>query len=73
MLLGIGLRKEIGDKLLSLNLPHLDFLEVTPENWMGVGGARKQLLKRATERYPLTTHGLSLSLGSRGSLWICSS
>lgn len=41
----------------------IDFLEVAPENWMGIGGRRGKAFRRYTERYPLICHGLSLSLG----------
>lgn len=40
------------------------FLEVAPENWIGVGGRHGRRFREFTERYPFTTHGLSLSLGS---------
>ena len=40
-----------------------DFLEVAPENWIGVGGAHGAALRELAERYPLSCHGLSLSLG----------
>jgi uncharacterized protein (UPF0276 family) len=41
----------------------VDFLECAPENWIGVGGAYGQSLARLAERFPLSCHGLSLSLG----------
>jgi uncharacterized protein (UPF0276 family) len=40
-----------------------DFLEVAPENWIGIGGAHGHALRALAERYPLSCHGLSLSLG----------
>jgi uncharacterized protein (UPF0276 family) len=40
-----------------------DFLEVAPENWIGIGGPHGAALHSLAERYPLTCHGLSLSLG----------
>jgi hypothetical protein len=42
----------------------VDFFEVAPENWIGVGGPLGRKLRWFTERYPFVTHGLSLSLGS---------
>lgn len=42
----------------------VDFLEVAPENWIGVGGRFGRQLRSYTERFPLFCHGLSLSLGS---------
>ena len=45
-----------------------DFLEVAPENWIGVGGRHGRAFRALTERYRFTTHGLSLSIGSRDPL-----
>jgi len=42
----------------------IDFLEFAPENWIGVGGKLGKNLRYFTERYPIVTHGLSLSIGS---------
>lgn len=41
----------------------IDFMEVAPENWIGVGGALGKRLRALTERLPFCCHGLSLSLG----------
>jgi uncharacterized protein (UPF0276 family) len=41
----------------------IDFLEVAPENWIGIGGRLGKRLRALTERTPLLCHGLSLSLG----------
>lgn len=41
----------------------VDFLEVAPENWINVGGARGKALRHFSERFPLVCHGLSLSIG----------
>lgn len=42
----------------------VDFLEVAPENWIGVGGKLGKNFRYFTERYPFIAHGLSLSIGS---------
>ena len=42
----------------------IDFYEVAPENWMGVGGSQGKAFRAFTERYPFACHGLSLSIGS---------
>lgn len=63
-MVGIGYRKEFSDKLLHSNSLRPDFIEVAPENWMGIGGYWKRELKKALEQYPLYCHGLSLSVGS---------
>lgn len=39
------------------------FLEVAPENWMGLGGRLGRRFREFTERYDFVTHGLSLSIG----------
>ncbi len=60
---GLGLRHDlIGD--MQADLPEqVEFLEIAPENWIRVGGARGKALRRLTEHYPLVCHGLSLSIG----------
>jgi len=42
----------------------VDFFEVAPENWIGVGGKLGKDFGWFTERYPFVAHGLSLSIGS---------
>ena len=42
----------------------VDFLELAPENWIGVGGRLGRQFRRLAGRFPLVCHGLSLSLGS---------
>lgn len=62
---GLGFRRDIADLLLNWgdeNRP--DFVELAPENWMSLGGASKVLLEKVAAQYPITTHGLSLSIGS---------
>jgi uncharacterized protein (UPF0276 family) len=46
--------------------PALDvaFFEVSPENYMRRGGYYPAALERIARRYPLVTHGLSLSIGA---------
>ena len=41
----------------------VDFFEIAPENWIGVGGALGRTLRAFTESHPFVCHGLSLSLG----------
>jgi len=66
---GLGLRRtmlpelaERGDRL------DVDFFEVAPENWIGVGGAYGRRFRQLTARYPFVNHGLSLSIGGPGPL-----
>ena len=61
---GLGLRRDIAEEILENRILNPDFLEFAPENWMGMGGAWKRVMDRAAERFPITCHGLSLSLGS---------
>ncbi len=65
---GIGFRDSISDKLLELEEGKPAFLELAPENWMGIGGALGKILSRAAAKYQITCHGLSLSLGSTAPL-----
>ncbi len=60
---GLGLRRPLVHALLDERPPQVAFLELAPENWMGVGGQRGRDLRALTERYPFAAHGLSLSLG----------
>ena len=46
----------------------IDFFEIAPENWIGVGGRLGRTLRAFTERYPFVCHGLSLSLGGNDPL-----
>lgn len=61
---GLGLRREILDELLTADLSAVSFLEVAPENWIGVGGAFGKQFRQMTEQHDFVTHGLSLSIGS---------
>lgn len=62
---GLGLRRALIAPLLeSADASRtISFLELAPENWMQVGGRLAQDLRALAERYPLSAHGLSLSLG----------
>jgi uncharacterized protein (UPF0276 family) len=42
----------------------VNFFEVAPENWIGIGGTLGQDFRRFTQRYPFVAHGLSLSICS---------
>lgn len=59
---GLGLRREFIDTFLSAEM-HPDFIEISPENWMGFGGRHAKLLAQCVEKAPLLCHGLSLSIG----------
>lgn len=63
-MVGIGYRKEFSKTFLGSDVLQPDFVEVAPENWLGIGGYWKQELKKVLAKYPLYCHGLSLSVGS---------
>ncbi|MFK3775854.1 DUF692 domain-containing protein [Pseudomonas sp. NPDC089406] len=65
---GLGLRRGLLPELLALEPGTLDFLECAPENWIGVGGAYGQALGQLAERFAISCHGLSLSLGGTAPL-----
>jgi len=50
--------------LANLKDSDVDFMEVAPENWIGVGGRFGRQFHDLTERFPFVCHGLSLSIGS---------
>lgn len=60
---GLGFRREL-IPALKLGVPAvIDFFELAPENWAGMGGRAAKELRTLTERYPFACHGLSLDLG----------
>lgn len=68
---GIGLRWEFLDEVLALaDAPRVDgeeapvdFFEVSPENYMRRGGYFPAALDRVRDRFPILTHGLTMSVG----------
>lgn len=60
---GLGLRRTMASQLSEATPDGIDFLEVAPENWIGLGGRFAKQLRAISERTPLITHGLSLSIG----------
>jgi len=65
---GLGLRRALLGPLRSRDLGPVEFMEVAPENWIGVGGRRGRLFREFTERVPFVCHGLSLSIGGPAAL-----
>jgi uncharacterized protein (UPF0276 family) len=61
---GLGYRRSFMDEVAEADIDPVQFLEVAPENWIGMGGAVARKLRAMTERYPFVSHGLSLSIGS---------
>ena len=68
---GLGLRRALLGPLQDMAASEraaIDFFEIAPENWIGVGGQYGRALRAFTERHPFVCHGLSLSLGGRDPL-----
>ena len=61
---GLGLRWEFLEQVLDGAAHDVAFFEVSPENYLGRGGYYPSALERIAERYPIVTHGLTLSLGA---------
>ena len=61
---GVGFRKDFAEEFLKGKDLAPAFLEVAPENWMGIGGYWKKIFNEVAEQYPIYSHGLSLSIGS---------
>jgi uncharacterized protein (UPF0276 family) len=55
---GLGFRVALAEQLLAAEQPPLSFLEIAPENYLGVGGRRGRHLAMAIERWPIVCHGL---------------
>lgn len=60
---GLGLKRALMGPLTEHAPDQIDFLEIAPENWIGVGGKYGKELRKFTEQYPFVAHGLSLSIG----------
>ncbi|MCG8317654.1 MAG: DUF692 domain-containing protein [Pseudomonadales bacterium] len=61
---GVGLRRCHLNEFLATLPQSIDFLEVAPENWIGLGGRYGNQFKKISEQYRFVLHGLSLSIGS---------
>jgi uncharacterized protein len=64
---GVGFKAEHFDAVLE-SRPDLGFFEIHAENYMGAGGPPHRRLEAIRERYPLSLHGVGLSIGSPGPL-----
>lgn len=60
---GLGLRRALLPELQTHVPDSIDFFEVSPENWLGVGGHLGKQFRRLTERHRFVAHGLAMSLG----------
>ncbi|MCB1908025.1 MAG: DUF692 domain-containing protein [Rhodocyclaceae bacterium] len=64
---GIGLRTCHFREILGRR-PKIGWVEVHSENFFGAGGQPRHWLERICEHYPVSLHGVGLSLGSAGPL-----
>jgi uncharacterized protein len=64
---GVGFKPEHFEAIADTR-PKLGFFEIHAENYMGAGGAPHRRLDAIRERYPLSLHGVGLSIGSPGPL-----
>ncbi len=64
---GIGLRAPHYQAVLETR-PHIGWLEVHSENYFGAGGPPLYYLEQLRGHYPLSLHGVGLSLGSTDAL-----
>jgi len=60
---GVGLKPEHIDEILR-DRPALGFFEIHAENYMGAGGPPHRRLEAVRALYPLSLHGVGLSIGS---------
>jgi len=58
------LRWDFLEEVLERSEVDVAFFEVSPENYMRRGGFYPAALERIADRYPIITHGLTLSLGA---------
>ena len=60
---GVGLKSRHYAEILETR-PDIGWFEVHPENYMGAGGPPHRYLAAIRERYPLSLHGVGLSIGA---------
>lgn len=60
---GVGLKPQHYREILA-TAPPMGFFEVHAENYMGAGGPPLRYLQAIRERYPLSLHGVGLSIGA---------
>ena len=64
---GLGLKPQHYNDILN-GAPDIGFFEVHAENYMGAGGPPHRYLEAIHERFPLSLHGVGLSIGGSGPL-----
>ena len=56
---GLGLRRALLGPLQAMDRAAVDFMEVAPENWIGVGGRYGRQLRQLAERFTQIQGGLT--------------
>ncbi|MBS3850013.1 DUF692 domain-containing protein [Devosia sp. BSSL-BM10] len=64
---GLGLKPQHYAQIIE-TAPDIGFFEVHAENYMGDGGPPHRYLTAIAERYPISLHGVGLSIGGEGPL-----
>ncbi|WP_026960003.1 DUF692 domain-containing protein [Aliagarivorans taiwanensis] len=61
---GLGIRSQIANSLTQQKHPAIDFVEAHTENYFNPHSLSSHQLSQAAQHYPVTLHGVGLSLGS---------
>ncbi len=61
--IGMGFRRPHFNDIKDTLPTSIEFFELAPENWIGMGGQRQHEIEFIANHYPLVCHGLSLSIG----------
>lgn len=64
---GVGLKPEHHREILDTS-PDIGWFEIHAENYMGEGGPPHYYLGAIRDRYPVSLHGVGLSIGGAGAL-----
>lgn len=64
---GLGLKPQHFAEILATE-PDIGFFEIHAENYLVAGGPFHHYLRRIRDRYPLSIHGVGLSIGAEGPL-----
>ncbi|UTV99799.1 DUF692 domain-containing protein [Marinomonas rhizomae] len=64
---GVSLKSAYYQTILT-ELPNVGFFEIHAENYLSKGGPARHYLHKIREHYPITVHGVGLSIGSEHSL-----
>src|SRR5690606_23126773 len=64
---GVGYKPQHFSDILADSGP-VEWLEIHAENYMGAGGRPLAQLRHLSERFPISVHGVGLSIGCEGEL-----